>query len=52
MPRGRNASYSSKQRRKAHHIEESAHKGICSSKTPERIAALLRHVAGYMCQVI
>jgi hypothetical protein len=38
MPRGDKSSYTSKQKRQASHIEESAKKKGRSSKTAERIA--------------
>jgi plasmid stabilization system protein ParE len=38
MPRGDKSSYSSKQKRQAEHIEDSAKKKGRSSKTAERIA--------------
>ncbi len=38
MPRGSKSSYSSKQKRQAEHIEDSAKKKGRSSKTAERIA--------------
>ncbi len=38
MPRGSKASYTSKQKRQAEHIEDSAKKSGKSTKTAERIA--------------
>lgn len=38
MPRGAKTKYTSKQKRQAHHIEESAEKRGKSSKTAARIA--------------